>query len=1051
MTTPKTKRTCDPGTTASSSNCSSNCSKFNNEETAYLYYNMKDGPEKAWDVPSNGPESASSAPRITLSVSDAFYNKDKLQGKRAHHTNFSTRNLTLPELVDHISCGKTFAPACFKGNYRAKNNFQSAQMLALDLDDAGLSIEELAQDPFIREYACIIYATPSSTPEHPRSRVLFRLSEPVIGAVRFEALQTGLIRLLDHLKPDPACKDASRMYHGSAGCENWPGYENVLPLEMVGDLTYTDALDEDKRLTARQVHREKPNLQSEARDQSASLSPNLVAEVERQFGVAGEPTDSDGFVGRAIACPIRNHEHDHVTPAAHWHPDKKLVYCFKCGKSYLTHQVAESLGIDVKHYYRPPFTPHPAFDLDTVPDDDNTIHVDYKFISDYDFSNALMPDGALLVKSHLGSGKTEAIIKQIVANPNHKVLVIVHRRSLVRHLEKRLNKSLRDHGHGNRQFESYENLSGPQLRQPSLLVICVNSLYKLLSEDQPTPRYDLIILDEVEQMLSHLTGNTFEGQEAVTAFDLLEDLIGQSQYTIALDAYATALSRDWLRSLKATNLLYNTYKRKRVKMVIWENSAQVITVANKKIANADSPIVITVSSKKLAMVLYSYYSGDMVLPWNELEEIQVDDGTPVADMLGNSFYGGNGLGKDAVAVIHGDNSQTADTQDLMNDIDKRLLGLKVLIYNSAMGTGVDIQTEASCVLGLFDSHTLPADEIHQMIGRCRKATEFHICIPAHSGSEITDSEALYQRERSSLRDTGRLYKCKSSVSWEIGGGKNRLCKNQEKYLRLWSKIEGKTTHSKNNLLGHFIYLAQGEFDITFRTANHDSVSEKLENLRTAQETIDKHLVLTSPSIDEETYQRLCEQGKCTPVTKAGFIRWGIEHGYRQPITSKIYDHWEDGGLNKLRNFINLHSNQEDVIALDEYQDAKGYAVPFRSHFAMKRNLIREVLDVVWGNYDDLNDTQYVSLDHISTVMGPFIQKHKKHMWCFFKWRLNHSPIPKNVLRRLLKEIGLSLECPRAGIYKGLYGIKRDDLKTMLDYMYTYQQSRDINDNNTMIA
>lgn len=51
-----------------------------------------------------------------------------------------------------------------------------------------------------------------------------------------------------------------------------------------------------------------------------------------------------------VACPVVNHEHDDTDPAFLWNRESKIGYCFKCGQTYLTKEVASALNLNYRDY-----------------------------------------------------------------------------------------------------------------------------------------------------------------------------------------------------------------------------------------------------------------------------------------------------------------------------------------------------------------------------------------------------------------------------------------------------------------------------------------------------------------------------------------------------------------------------------------------------------------------------------------------------------------------------------------------------------------------------
>lgn len=188
---------------------------------------------------------------INLNLSEAFHNKTSLSGKKADFGfSFYPRTLELWQLKKHIITGKAFTVGYFKGNSRTETQFISSQLLALDLDNCPMSLYELVDySEFIQEYAFMMYPTPSSTPEQPKTRVLFVLDHPVEVASRWRVLQLALMEHFAEVKPDEACKDPARLFYGCETADYYINYEARLPVALVGGLALPQAeRDEFSRL-----------------------------------------------------------------------------------------------------------------------------------------------------------------------------------------------------------------------------------------------------------------------------------------------------------------------------------------------------------------------------------------------------------------------------------------------------------------------------------------------------------------------------------------------------------------------------------------------------------------------------------------------------------------------------------------------------------------------------------------------------------------------------------------------------------------------------------
>ncbi len=962
-------------------------------------------------------------PRLAVSLSPAFYNKQNLSGTKGAFISFTSREVTTEEFVQHVLSGKAWAQGYYRGG-RAKENFVSSQTLALDFDD-GVSVDSALENPFIRQYAALVHPSPSSTRANPKTRVIFILSEEVDTASAWEAMQSGVIELFAPMNADQSCKDAARMFYGSDVPGAYLNLDARLPIELAGALTCPEAYAEYERRTA---IRDVPKLKRQFNGTGKSFR-KLITAVEEHLGVSNSKVGSSGFMLEPIACPMKQHEHDDERPAAYWHGAKKFVYCHKCHCTYLISEIANAKGISV------------AAAVSSTKS--KLIECELPYISEYDLNKCLQETSTLLIKSPTGTGKTEAILQPVSTQPDARILVITHRKTLAASLTTRLNQGLDKRGI-DYQFENYDGFVAPQLRQIPRLVICVNSLHKLVKAGVRLPAFDLVIMDEVEQQLTHLTGETFSGAEAITTYNILRHIIRRAGHVIAMDAYVDETSYKWLCSLRGEHevtQLVNTYRQNKGQLHIWSDFSQIIHQANQMLSSSSQPIVLAVSSVKLAKILYSYYSGDMIVNQKDLESINLEEGEAVSTVLENSFFEGCGLGKDKVSVVHGENSQTSDIQALVNNINERLPHLRVLIYTSSMGTGVDIQTPVHAVFGLFSPETITADEMHQMMARCRHAQAYHVCIQSHSRNRETSVKALYEREMHNISDTGKLFNNRSSVSWIIdSNGVSQLSAEQLRYLRLWCNITARINSSLNDLWGEFIKLAFEEFDLIDCRDPHAedrAIEREISNLRHVHQVIDKQMILNATSLDRDSYNHRRDRGQYTEYDTAGYIRWTIETGYRQEITLAIYDHWEDHGLRKLHTFVDVVSVPANALMRDMSQDSAGFAVPFRSHSAQKRELIHKALRAVWGDFDCIDKLGGITLKELNTRMASYLHENQPELWRVFRWRQAHDHKPKPVLNRLLKEMGLRLEHMRSGEDKGKFCIKAVDLQVMWAYARVY--------------
>lgn len=130
---------------------------------------------------------------------------------------FANQTLDVMTFANEIYTGHAYTN--WHTGRRSLANFQCGQYLALDCDsgDKQSSIDYLLDDQFISTYGTIIHSTPSSTPQRPRSRVIFVLDRIITDAGAYQQAAKFLVALYPW--SDPACTDASRFFFGCKDCQ----------------------------------------------------------------------------------------------------------------------------------------------------------------------------------------------------------------------------------------------------------------------------------------------------------------------------------------------------------------------------------------------------------------------------------------------------------------------------------------------------------------------------------------------------------------------------------------------------------------------------------------------------------------------------------------------------------------------------------------------------------------------------------------------------------------------------------------------------------------
>lgn len=155
---------------------------------------------------------------------------------KTFNASFNNEALTSLEIATAIREGHPIT-APHKNKWRTGENFILGQHLGVDFDtgDERSSMDVLSVDKFFASYGAILYSTPSSTPEAPRSRMVFLLDTPIQQAKNYSRAAAALLWV--YSTADRQCHDAARFFYGGRpGACNMVWEARVLPLSIVRGL-----------------------------------------------------------------------------------------------------------------------------------------------------------------------------------------------------------------------------------------------------------------------------------------------------------------------------------------------------------------------------------------------------------------------------------------------------------------------------------------------------------------------------------------------------------------------------------------------------------------------------------------------------------------------------------------------------------------------------------------------------------------------------------------------------------------------------------------------
>jgi hypothetical protein len=703
---------------------------------------------------------------------------------------FHSCEMTLDDIAEAINEGYTISYQ-FRDGIRRAANFIGTDILAVDIDD-GLTITSVEEHPVFQQYCSMRYVTPSHTPDHHRFRLIFTLPRTLTKSSELRAAAQALTKRFDG---DLKATDPARIFHG---------HRNSFPTVYDRSITteFLDELLEDGRTI----------VASESVDFAGSTSTRS----EHQLAPAFVVTAADGnmlTVGdiqktTPIYCPFHNDRKPSAF-VARSSSGGVYLHCVSCQKTW--HVKGSSL-------YDLSFN---DFDLtvrrikEEIKVDDQTKSILWEFLEaegvgpknititqDEHLSIRGLSEGITLIKSPKGTGKTtylagtlaKILIRYATLEEyeedtdfetekpflsSERVLLVGHRRALIGDLCKRL--SLNNYQDDEKADES----SNRQRRKR--YGVCLDSLYKVRNET-----YDIVVIDEVEQVLSHFLSETI-GEKRQGLFEIFSDLLSSAKKIVALDADLGWVSYITLTEFirqpcsidKPVQIFINNWQPKNRELLVYNTSAQLIQQIKKSVMDGKRVFITSNSKAKIKALTEA------------VKSLANDTGAVIP-----------------LISITSENSESQAVQTFIRNIKTEILNYRVVLSSPSLGTGVDISfengnREVDAVFGLFENQINTHFEIDQQLARVRNPGSVHVWVsPSTYSFETEFRVAAKDFLHRHLLDTVRAQAF--AGDWDI------LSREIDPFLRMAGLIVSQQRASKNRLKANLLrYRREQGWSIQF--------------------------------------------------------------------------------------------------------------------------------------------------------------------------------------------------------------------------------------------
>lgn len=307
-------------------------------------------------------------------------------------------------------------------------------------------------------------------------------------------------------------------------------------------------------------------------------------------------------------------------------------------------------------------------------------------------------EGINLIRSPIGTGKTQAVEKILKENDNLSAIFTTHLISLVESGASRLGLS------------SYNKCDAFDLQMEKRLAICLNSLAKLIYEG-PVPYYDVLVIDEIEQVLTRLN-NPLEHKTFI--FEVLKELVQSAKYVVCLDAHLSTATIELIKSWandKPIHLHLNDYEIGHDKTIeIYDNKESLQMSALFALNNKENAYL-TFNSKTEALKTFEFFKK--TLPNKK------------------------GL------FISGDNTGDKESLAFFNNVNETSKQYDYIVCTPSVSTGVSIDNNHfQFVAGFFNSTINTANDCAQALGRVRNIAKKHVYCETRRGDKTLNRNLI---------------------------------------------------------------------------------------------------------------------------------------------------------------------------------------------------------------------------------------------------------------------------------------------------------------------
>jgi hypothetical protein len=485
----------------------------------------------------------------------------------------------------------------------------------------------------------------------------------------------------------------------------------------------------------------------------------------------------------------------------------------------------------------------------------------------------------VVIRSAKGTGKTQWLAEAAKCYP--RVLSVGHRVSLVRQSAARLNLT-----------PYYED--GRWITNAPRVATTIHSLDKI-ETDAP---YDLVIVDEIEQVLKAIVNDRNLKSRKVSAVGALMEHLRKARLIILADADVGEATLTFINAAFPDQ--------------------PIAYVENEYAHRAIDHLVLLPSPEDVLQKSLEWYETNA---WKIALACNTRADADRAELFYRQFLPDARILKITSETSENNNETLERINDILRDVD-------VFIYSPSVGTGVSIDIEGFALFGIARNGVGvgDVDDFRQQLGRIRNPLEreINVYVETKRMNEPTSPEAY--------RDLAKLRELEADFRVSRANGAAEPATEWDRvYLDLYCVVKAKTAAQKNdffnNLVGSFAAEGVEVWDDRDKphlpTDRRRELAKALREQREAQERGRAERIANAPAPDD---------AKTTEEKRDAERKVELEERYGIDVDADLVLDDERGAYGAAQRFASVE-DAEVAKALDEVEATRRFSAD-RNRFAL---------------------------------------------------------------------------------------------------------------------